>query len=95
LATSKSFLIKSNARAFETARAKLGLLGNISTYNWPHDYVKQREQTVKNMTVRKVKMLASQYLNSDQMIWLFVGDANTQLPRMKTLGFGEPVLLNP
>jgi zinc protease len=95
LATSKSFLIKSNARAFETARAKLGLLGNISTYNWPHDYVKQREQTVKNMTVTKVKMLASQYLNSDQMIWLFVGDANTQLPRMKTLGFGEPVLLNP
>lgn len=95
LATSKSFLIKSNARAFETAGAKLGLLDNISKYNWPQDYVKQREQTVKNITVDQVKKLANQYLDSDKMIWLFVGDANTQLPRMQALGFGEPVLLNP
>lgn len=95
LATSKSFLIKSNARAFETAGAKLGLLDNISQYNWPQDYVKQREQTVKDMTVDKVKKLANQYLDSNKMIWLFVGDANTQLQRMQALGFGEPVLLNP
>jgi zinc protease len=33
LATSKSFLIKSNARAFETANSKLGLLNNISKYD--------------------------------------------------------------
>lgn len=95
LATSQSFLIKSNARAFETAAAKLGLLDNISKYNWPKDYVKQREQTVKSITVDDVKKLANQYLDSNKMIWLFVGDANTQLPRMQALGFGEPVLLNP
>jgi zinc protease len=28
------------------------------------------------------------------MIWLIVGDAKTQLPRLKELGFGEPILLN-
>jgi zinc protease len=95
LATSKGFLIKSNARAFETANAKLGLLDNISKYNWPKDYVKQREQTVKNITVKDVKALAAKYLNPNQMIWLFVGDANTQLPRLKALGYGEPILLNP
>ena len=27
------------------------------------------------------------------MIWLVVGDAKTQLPRLKELGFGEPVLI--
>ena len=95
LDTSKSFLIKSNARAFETAYAKLGLLNNISKYNWPKDYVKQREQTVKNITVKDVKALAAKYLNPNQMIWFFVGDANTQLPRMKALGYGEAILLNP
>jgi zinc protease len=95
LATSKGFLIKSNARAFETANAKLGLLDNISKYDWPLDYIKQREQTVKNITVRDVKTLAGKYLNPNQMIWFFVGDANTQLPRMKALGYGEPILLNP
>jgi zinc protease len=95
LATSKSFLIKSNARAFETANAKLGLLDNISKYNWPKDYVKQREKTVKKITVKDVKALAAKYLNSNQMIWFFVGDANTQLSRLKALGYGEPILLNP
>jgi zinc protease len=95
LATSKSFLIKSNARAFETANAKLGLLNNISKYDWPEDYVKQREKIVKNITIQTVKTLADKYLDPKQMIWFFVGDANTQLARMKALGFGEPILLNP
>lgn len=95
LTTSKSFLIKSNARAFETANAKLGLLNNISKYDWPEDYVKQREKIVKNITVQTVKTLADKYLNPKQMIWFFVGDANTQLPLMKALGYGEPILLNP
>ncbi|MGS2720724.1 M16 family metallopeptidase [Paraglaciecola aestuariivivens] len=96
LATSQSYLIKSNARAFETANAKLGLLDNISKYNWPHDYVKSREQIVKNITVKQVKQLATQYLDVNQMIWLVVGDAQSQLPRMRALGFKQPpVLLNP
>ena len=27
------------------------------------------------------------------MIWLVVGDAKTQLPRLKELGFGEPIVI--
>ena len=94
LATTKSFLIKSNARAFETAGAKLNMLENISKYGWKYDYVKDRETIVKAMTVDRIKDLSGKYLNTDRMIWLVVGDAKTQLPRLKELGFGEPVLLN-
>jgi zinc protease len=94
LATTQGFLVKSNARAFETAGAKLNLLDNISSYGWKPDYVKQREQTVKAMTVAQIKELSSKYLDPNKMIWLVVGDAKTQLPRLKELGFGEPVLLN-
>lgn len=93
LATTKSFLIKSNARAFETAGAKLGMLENISKYGWKPDYVKQREQIVRDMTVPKIKALSDKYLGTG-MNWLIVGDAKTQLPRLKELGFGEPILLN-
>jgi zinc protease len=25
------------------------------------------------------------------MVWLVVGDAKTQLPRLRELGFGEPI----
>ncbi|MDQ3801763.1 MAG: insulinase family protein [Acidobacteriota bacterium] len=94
LATTKSFLIKSNARAFETSFAKLAMLDNISKYGWNYSYVKDREQIVKDMTVEQIRALSQRYLNTDKMIWLVVGDAKTQLPRLKELGFGDPVLLN-
>ncbi len=94
LATTKGFLIKSNARAFETAGAKLNMLENISTYGWEYDYVKKRETVVKEMTIDRIKALSNKYLDPAKMIWLVVGDAKTQLGRMKDLGFGEPVLLN-
>ena len=94
LATTQGFLVKSNARAFETAGAKLNLLDNISSYGWKPDYVKQREQIVKAMTVAQIKDLSGRYLDPNKMIWLVVGDAKTQLPRLKELGFGEPVLIN-
>ncbi|WP_445750027.1 M16 family metallopeptidase [Polaribacter sp.] len=94
LETTKSFLIKSNARAFETAGAKLNMLSNISDFGWKPDYVKDREKVVKNMTKERIAALANQYVNPNKMIWLIVGDAATQLERMKELGFGEPILLN-
>ena len=87
-------MIKSNARAFETTRAKLGMLENISSYGWEADYMKQRENVVKGMTIEKIQELANEYLDPNQMIWLVVGDAKTQLKRMERLGFGKPVLLN-
>ncbi len=94
LATTKGFLIKSNARAFETMNAKLRMLENISTYNLSSDYVKGREKIVSEMTIPRIQELANKYVDPNKMIWLVVGDAETQLKRMKELGFGEPVLLN-
>ncbi len=94
LQTTKGFLVKSNARAFETAGAKLNMLDNIASYDWKPDYAKQRESIVKSMTVAQIKDLSSKYFDPNKMIWLVVGDAKTQLPRLKELGFGEPVLLN-
>ncbi|NAS29639.1 insulinase family protein [Flavobacteriaceae bacterium R38] len=94
LETTKGFLLKSNARAFETLGAKLNILENIGDYNWPNDYVKQREEIVNNMTIEEIKRLANQYVNPGKMIYLVVGDAATQMDRLKDLGFGAPVLLN-
>ena len=94
LETTKGFLIKSNARAFETAGAKLRMLSNISNYGLKADYVNDREKTVNNMTKERIKELANTYVNPNKMIWLVVGDAETQLERMKELGYGEPILLN-
>lgn len=94
LETTKGFLIKSNARRFETMEAKLNMLQNISTYDLDTNYVKDREKIVNEMTIQKVQELANKYINPNKMIWLFVGDAETQLERLNELGLGKPVLLN-
>ncbi len=94
LETSRSFLTRSNARAFETANAKLNVLENLSAYGWSPDYLTEREATVRAMTRDRIQQLATTYLRPGEMVWLIVGDAKTQLPRMQELGFGEPVKLN-
>jgi zinc protease len=94
LKNTKSFLLKSNARRFETLGSKLNMLDNISSYGWSADYMKEREEIVKNMTKEEIQELARTYANPDKMIWLMVGDADTQMDRLEQLGFGAPILVN-
>ena len=95
LEVTKSYMIKSNARRFETLGAKLNMLSEISDYGYDYDYVKQRQEKVQDMTVMEIQDLARQYVNPDRMYYLIVGDAETQLDKLEALGYGEPILLNP
>jgi zinc protease len=94
LATTKGFLIKSNARRFETMGAKLNMLQTMSNYGFDANYVNDREKVVNEMSIERIQELAKKYLNPNKMIWLFVGDAETQLDRLNELGYGQPILLN-
>jgi zinc protease len=95
LATTKGYYLKSNARRFETFNAKLNILQNMSQYDLPVDYVQLRAFEVDGLTLDKIKALAKDYIQPQDMIYLVVGDAKTQLSRLKDLGLGEPILLNP
>ena len=90
----KNALIRSNARAFETIGALRGMLDNIATYNLPFNYVKERENFVRNYTLEKHKELAQKYIEPNTMTYLIVGDARTQLEPLRSLGIGNPVLLD-
>lgn len=90
----QNFLLKSNARAFETLGSKLRMLQNISSYNLPYNYVKERENIVKSLSVEDIQKLSKNYLNVNKMIYLVVGDADTQMKRLEKLGFGKAILLN-
>ena len=46
------------------------------------------------MTVTGHIELALKLIRPDEMIYLVVGDAATQLEGMKSLGFGNPILLD-
>ena len=74
--------------------SKLEMLYDISNYNYADDYAKQQENIVKNSTIGAIKKLSETYLNADKMIYLVVGDAETQLKKLEEIGFGAPILLN-
>ncbi|WP_373058969.1 M16 family metallopeptidase [Zunongwangia sp. H14] len=95
LEVTKGYMIKSNARKFETLNSKLDMLSDINNYGLAKNYVKQREQLVENMTLQDIRNLAEKYVDPDRMYYVIVGDAETQLDKLKNLGYGEPVLLNP
>ena len=90
LEATRGYLLRSNARAFETLGAKLGILANMSAYGFPADYVLRREAQVRSFTIEQARGLADEYLDPQRMIWLVVGDAETQLERLESLGLGEP-----
>ena len=94
IAFTKNSLIKSNSRRFETLGALLGMLNSIAKYDLPFDYVKQQEDFIRALTRDKHQELAQKYINPGRMIYLVVGDAETQLKPLSELGLGEPVLLD-
>jgi len=94
LDNTQSFLLKSNARAFETLGAKLGILQTMSANGWSADYINAQQDIVREMSREEIVELAQEHANPDRMYYVIVGDARTQLDRLRGLGYGDPVLLN-
>lgn len=90
----KSTLLKSNAGRFETLQQLGGMLSPVVLYNLPFDYIKQRETIVRNMTTKEQKKLSQKYIRPDKLIYLIVGDKETQFDKLKELGLGDPILLD-
>jgi len=89
----KSALLKSNARNFETLGSLLGMLNNISAYNLPADYIKKEEAYVKDLTVEKQIEVAKKYIDPSKMYYVVAGDAKTQLKELEKVGLGKPLLV--
>ncbi|MCF6275312.1 MAG: insulinase family protein, partial [Robiginitomaculum sp.] len=95
LATMKQALLRGQALKSETLSDKLGMVTEISAYGYSDDYRAKNAKRIDALTLADFKRLADNYLRPDAMFYLVVGDAQTQLSRLKDLGYGEAVLLNP
>jgi zinc protease len=93
LAFTKDALLKSNARQFESLWSLLGMLENISTYDLPFDYVSRQQEVTRSMTLEQHQELAQEYIQPQHMYYVVVGDASTQFEPLKSLGLGDPVLV--
>lgn len=89
----KSGLIKSNTRRFETIGNLLGMLNTMTANGLPDDYIKQEEAYVRELTLDKQLGCVKKYIDPSKMYFVVVGDAKTQLKDLEKVGLGKPVLM--
>jgi zinc protease len=94
LVFTKNAMLKSNALRFETISALRGMLTQIARYDYSLDFIKKQEEILQNMSLGKHKSLARFYLHPEKMIYLIVGDAQSQFEKLKELGLGNPILID-
>ncbi len=90
----KNQIIKSNTRAFESLSAKLDVLRRMSRYGLSADFVEADQEALLAMQLEDFREVIETHLPESQMIYVVVGDAQTQLAPMADLGYGEPLLLD-
>ena len=91
LQVTKNSMMRAMASSFETISALVNMLNNIANYGLPFDYVKQNERKLDNITVAQIKEIVNKTMNSQDMVFVVVGDAKTQMEPLGKLGFGKPV----
>lgn len=82
----KNKLLKENTRAFESLGAKLGILRDISKFNKPSSFIKDKQEELLEMSLEDFKDVIEDYLEEEEMIYVVVGDKATQLEEVKKLG---------
>jgi zinc protease len=93
LQETKTSLNRSMASSFETLQALVGILQNISYYGLPVDYVSRQEQILANITDGQIKDIIQKHIDVNDMVFVVVGDARTQMKPLEALGMGKPILV--
>lgn len=89
LVKTKDAMFKENAAAFEMLDARLDLLSEMTVDGLPVDDLKRQEQLLKRMTLPEAKACIRNWLDYDRMFFVVVGDAASQLDRIRKSGLGE------
>ena len=89
LVKTKDVMFKENAAAFEMPDARLDLLSEMTVDGLPVDDLKRQEQLLKRMTLPEAKACIRNWLDYDRMFFVVVGDAASQLDRIRKSGLGE------
>ncbi len=94
LDTTKNLVLKRATRAFETLGDLVAVLEDISTFDLPLNFIKRDQRELQGLTLEDVRNTIAAYIDETRMVYVVVGDGETQLGRIKELGYGDPILLD-
>jgi zinc protease len=87
LAFTKNSIGQSEAGKYETNGQKASFLARIQAYELPANFTGQERGILNGLTKDEVDRLARQYLDTDQMSILVVGDKGLFLPGLRDKGY--------
>lgn len=87
-------LLKENTRAFESLGAKLGTLRQISKYGKSKTYFEDEQKQLINMNTQDFKDIAAKYMQQKDMVYVIVGDKETQLAPVQEFAGGDVIELD-
>lgn len=88
LAFTKSSMVQSDARKYESQMQKAGFLSRIIEYNLPSDYTKKQNDILMNMKAGDLKPFSTKVLPSiDKVNIVLVGDKAKVFEGIKNCGF--------
>lgn len=87
LAFMRNAINQKDALKYETPGSKLSFLAQILEHNLSADFVKQRNEIVKNISKEEINALAQKHLNIKEMLMVVVGDAKILKPQLEALGY--------
>ncbi|HHU35059.1 MAG TPA: insulinase family protein [Bacteroidetes bacterium] len=90
----KDALIKGDALSYESLGSLINMTRNIAIYGLSDNYIKERENWLRNLTPEIQLEIVRKYIDPAKMYFIVVGDAETQLKEMEKLGLGKPILMD-
>jgi zinc protease len=94
LESNRNTMLQAYTGAYETPGQLLYVLNNISNYGLPFDYVKQRENILRNITLQEVRDVYNKFIDEKGLIYVVTGDARRQMNGLESLGLGKPILVD-
>lgn len=83
----KNSLGQKDALKYETLDQKAAFIARILNYNLSKDYVNQQANIINELSKNDIDGLAKRYLPLDKMLVVVVGDKNSNIDKIKKLGF--------
>ena len=91
----KNSIGQSDARKYETDRQKASFLRQIIEFNLNKSFVDKQNGILKNITKEEIDALIRKHIDLEKMKILVVGDKEEVFEKLKKLGYGDPIELDP
>mgnify|MGYP000347487563 CR=1 FL=1 len=89
VAITKNKILKSSAKDYEKLSAKLGMLRQISKYGKDFDFLEKEQKELVDMSLDDFQNMIKTHIQEEDMLYLIVGDKETQLKEVNTFGKGD------